>query len=587
MLLLGSSPTGSKPLYEKNIMNMLFNLYLCQIFEQRIHLSSIFDHVFSLMITNINEIFQYTSSKSYVFEVFILNIVFFNYSSNLSYLGELICSGSNGIKIIRLLKNQKKISYLLNFSFLFSKKDPNTTKNQKKTTKYISYTFKAATITSIIIEFLWIINLKNFERLYEGKQHLSLLKQVVKFFENTKNYQIEPLLSFRSNSKEIIWDVGLGCESETLDQGRSYEDKTINISNCFFKRYLSYSGDGGVICINSGSYSMSVNYSMFYNCVCSSSGGAIYFSSSNSYLRMICANSCSASSYHFAYLVSSQMNQVDYLSVSNCSHTTSGYYSIRLGTGNQCVDNTNSSMNNAYQSSGIFISSPSSFTSSHCTFSNNKVSGCICIYFYSISGTISMLYANIVHNNSPSYGVVYVEGAGSRMMMYCIFKSNQNYLFCVSSGSLEVSHSFIDHSASISTSTAVSISNNNSFTNTITYQLQFFKSIHCNADIPLLQRSVEETIRRTNEETIRMTYEKTIDQTIRETIINTLNESPMNTLKQSPINTIDQTIRETPRETIHRSYAECMCTNQIAYKKEISVIFSFSFLNAVIILMIL
>ena len=299
---------------------------------------------------------------------------------------------------------------------------------------------------------------------------------------------------------------------------------------------------------------------------------------------MICSKSCSCGvSYHFAYLRASQVNQVEYLSVSNCSHTTSGNCPIRLESGNQRVDNTNSSMNNAYSTSGICIYSPFSLASSHCTFSNNKVSDNICILFVYSSGTIPMSYANIVHNNSPSYGVVYVEGAGSRMMMYCIFKSNQNYLFCVRGGSLGVSHSFIDHSTSFSTSTAVSISNNNSFTNTITYQLQFFNSLHCNADIPLLQRSVEETIRRTNEETIRMTYEKTIDQTIRETIINTQNESPMNTIEQSPINTIDQTIRE----TIHRSYAECMCTNQIANKKEISVIFSFSFLNAVIILLIL
>jgi len=292
------------------------------------------------------------------------------------------------------------------------------------------------------------------------------------------------------NDNEIICNVGLGCESESIDQGRSYVDKNINISNCFFSRYSSYSGDGGVICVTVSSCSMNINYSMFYNCVCSNYGGAIYFISSNSYLRMICANSCScgaSSGCHFAYLSVSQVNQVEYLSVSNCSHTTDGYWSIYLYSGNQRVDNTNSSMNNAEYVSGIYIYSPSSFTSSHCTFSNNKVSHSICIRFYSSSGTISMSYANIVHNNCPSsnYGVVEVSGEGSRKMMYCIFKNNQSTLFCVNQGSLEVSHSFIDHSGSFSTSTAVSTSNNNSLTNTITYQLQFFNSIHCNADIPL------------------------------------------------------------------------------------------------------
>ena len=72
-----------------------------------------------------------------------------------------------------------------------------------------------------------------------------------------------------------------------------------------------------------------------------------------------------------------------------------------------------------------------------------------------------------------------------------------------------MSHSFIDHSSQ--SYGAVSTSNNNSFTNTITYQLQFFNSIHCNADIPLIQRSLEETLRETLKETQRETVGKTYD----------------------------------------------------------------------------
>jgi len=172
--------------------------------------------------------------------------------------------------------------------------------------------------------------------------------------KNPKNYPIVPLLSFRLNDNEIICNVGLGCESESIDQGRSYVDKNINISNCFFSRSSSYSGNGGVIYVSASSCSMNVNYSIFYNCVCSIQGGAIYFISSNSCLRMICANSCSGSSCHFSYLQASQVNQVEYLSVSNCSHSTSGYHSICLESGNQRVDNTNSSMNNAEYYSVIF-----------------------------------------------------------------------------------------------------------------------------------------------------------------------------------------------------------------------------------------
>ena len=162
---------------------------------------------------------------------------------------------------------------------------------------------------------------------------------------------------------------------------------------------------------------------MFYKCVCAHNGGAIYFSSTYSCLKMICANQCSCGSSitymcHFAYLSASQVNRCEYLSVSYCSTTTAGYYSMLFSSGNQGFDNTNSSMNNAVQYSGIRISSPSSFTSSHCTFSNNKVSNSICINFDSYSGAISMSYANIVHNNSPSnYGVVLVEGGGSKNLV--------------------------------------------------------------------------------------------------------------------------------------------------------------------------
>jgi len=282
----------------------------------------------------------------------------------------------------------------------------------------------------------------------------------------------------------FILSADLGCENQSIDQGRSYYGKSISITNCVFKRFLSYSSDGGVAYVSSGSYSMNISYSIFYNCACSGRGGAIYFVSNNSSLQMICANRCSASSYdHFAFCSASNENQMKYLSVSNCSHSTLGMDSMELSNGHQCIDCTNSSMNNAIRCPGIYVYTQSSFASSHCTFSNNNSSDSRCICFSSISGM--MLYANIVHNNSPSRGVVDVIG-GTPKIMYCIFQYNSNYLFCVLSGSLEVIHSIIDHpSSSFSTSTAVSTSNNNSLTNRMTYQIQFFRSFYCNADIPL------------------------------------------------------------------------------------------------------
>ena len=548
------------------------------------------------MIIKVYEACQYSYPKYHVLAMFVLHIFFSNYSYILKFLSIRLRLGLNGIQIYRFFLIPKYLSYLLNFHLIFMEKEHEIAKKLNKIYKQSCYSFS---INLLIIIFGLFFIRKNafYEYLDEPKKHIDFINNNRKLFIKTITV---PLWL---DDCEIIWDAGVGCESESIDQGRSYVDENINIALCFFSRYLSYHGYGGVIYLTASSCSMNINYSMFFNCVCSSWGGAICFYSTKSFLRMICANRCScgtSSSGHFAYLCASPVNQVEYLSVSNCSHTSSGYNPIRLFTGNQRVDNTNSSMNNAIQYSGIFIDSTSSFTSSHCTFSNNKVSDSRCIYFYSDSGTLSMSYANIVHNNNPSdYGVICVEGAGTKKMIYCIFHNNQNYLFYVDSGSLEVSHSFIDHSvSSFSRSTSVSTTNNNSFANRITYQFQFFKSHYCNAQLPVpvpspmrtatlaptktfeisLIRSFEETIRRTNEETLRMTIERTIDQTIRETLIKTL--------EQSPTNTIDHTIRETPKETIHRSYAECIFTHQMANWREISVIFSFAFLYPVIILMI-
>jgi len=150
-------------------------------------------------------------------------------------------------------------------------------------------------------------------------------------------------------------------------------------------------------------------------------------------------------------------------------------------------------------------------------------------------------YANIVHSNSPSgYGVIYINGAGPRKIFYCIFQNNQDYLFCAKDGSFEVSHSFISHAGSFSRSIAASTTKN-SFTYRIAYQIHFFISLQCHAEIPLPQRSLEETLR--------TTYERTIDQTMEETL----------------------------KETILESNPKCMCTNQMVNMRVVRVMFIFMY----------
>jgi len=303
--------------------------------------------------------------------------------------------------------------------------------------------------------------------------------------QNVSKARISQSIPFL-NSNRIVWNSGLGCVNEHIDHVRSYTDVNINIDFCFFSRLRFYPGAGGVIYVNGASYSMYINNSMFFNCTSPGNGGAIFFASLVSCLRRVCVHRCyTTAAYHFAHIEASQENLLDYLSVSYCSYCTTGTYSTYLFKGNTRVDSINSSMNHAGANSGLCISTPTSFTSSHCTFSNNQVTDHMCINFYSDSGTVSWLYTNVVHNNSPSgYGVVYTYGPGIKKMMYCIFQSNQNYLFSMASGSLEVSHSFIDHQSSIfSTFIGISTALNNSFIERMTYQLQFFNSLYCNTDI--------------------------------------------------------------------------------------------------------
>jgi len=458
------------------------------------------------------------------------------------YLGYLITVLSN-----RFYEIKKNLIHILIFWPEYLKNGPKTIQHYWTVSRNNRSIIRVILTIHLIFSIMY---LHDSEKHNDTKHYISNINTLNTFFIKL------PLFTY-----DVLLCVGVECNNDVISQGRSYENDNINISHCFFSRINSFSFDGGVLYVNGGTYTMIIRNSMFYNCICSQYGGAIYFASSNSSsLRMVCANRCSCglSNYGpFAYISASQTNHVEYLSASFCSHTFSGYRSFWIQSGNQRVDSTNSSMNYVFQVSSIYIQSPSSFSSSFCTFSNNQASSNICIYIYSTSGTLLISYSNIVHNNSPTnYGVVSVYGSGgSKNMMFCIFQNNSNRLFYINSGSLEVSHSFIEHSSSFSSLTPVSTAINNSFMKRETYHIQFYNSLHCNTDFPeqtlvqSLMRSFEETIRPTNEETLKNTFESTKGQTKKAT----LNVTP------------------------YRSH-DNLCTNHLIDKGEINVIYSICFL---------
>ena len=109
-----------------------------------------------------------------------------------------------------------------------------------------------------------------------------------------------------------------------------------------------------------------------------------------------------------------------------------------------------------------------------------------------------MSYTNIVLNNSPSLcGVVNAEGEGEGKMMYCIFQNNFLYLFSIYYA-FEVSHSFIDHFLTyLGNPFHNSFGTNNSYTNRMTYQIDFFGSLHCITYMPPPSSTFGETMART------------------------------------------------------------------------------------------
>ena len=171
---------------------------------------------------------------------------------------------------------------------------------------------------------------------------------------------------------------------------------------------------------------------------------------------------------------------------------------------------------------------PSSFSSIYCTFANNSAKNFMGIRLHSNMGTIT--FAIIIHNNSPSFGVIFVNG-GAPKMMYCIFDMNSNTLFCVQSGSIQLSHCFISHNDQLSSDLSIETLTNNSFSKIETYQLQFFSSYLCNTDsVP------ERTPINTEEQTPQESPMSTLDHTLHKTPLDTFEKSPQETKDEEPTN---------------------------------------------------
>jgi len=397
---------------------------------------------------------------------------------------------------------------ILLLSLLFYQNSAKNSRKQNKTTLVIEHYIKQMMSKIMISLFFILLGMYNAKQ-YDSKQHLS---NYIKKTNYLKTDQVSLILS--------IFSV---CESERLDQGRSYSQNNINISNCIFTRYSLYSGNtgdatyygsagcGGVIFIDGGSFSMSVYDSSFFNCVASSDGGAIFFHNSPySLLKNVCGNRCSCgitSYYNFGMIGGKVYNNADLCSVIQCSpYEGNGEQTAFFYNGQQKINSINTTNNRVRKHSGMAFWNIETRTVRFSSLVNNVATqgGCLCQgqnEFY--SGRLE--FSNFVNNSSPSYGVVYTH-YGRQFLSNCIFNMNRITLFFWQYGSISVEDSYIDHDYSIGQYTKLECV---VFTKSNTYDFTFYLCI---------------------------------DQTIRDTPVNTMNQSPKNTLDQ----TISATMNETP-----------------------------------------
>ena len=258
------------------------------------------------------------------------------------------------------------------------------------------------------------------------------------------------------------------------DNNYRLNNNNLIINNCFFSNIYLLNGNGGTIYISS-SFFLIINESIFNNSICYSGyGGALFLENVlDCKLSKICGIFCKAIGGQFGK-IQTQNNKIillNYLTISKCFIEYIGELTLILNKGYQEIKNNNLSFNKHTYISGIYYYYPDNMNSNFCTFYNNSVNGYyICIAFDGNTGNLSN--SNIIQNNSPTYGVIYLTNSGNYFLNHCIFRNNLNILLFVNSGKLTLNNCLSDQNYLINGN----IISNLIITNTQTFFLEHFNS---------------------------------------------------------------------------------------------------------------
>jgi predicted outer membrane repeat protein len=228
----------------------------------------------------------------------------------------------------------------------------------------------------------------------------------------------------------------------------------VYVFNCLFNKCSSTSNGGALYCSTSVTYLL-VESSSFFSCkTSSSSGGAIYFCNTNSgecVFHKICGNDCSAGSSNsqFVYTcvknLASSKNYVNYSSIIRCVTENSGtHFILRLDYGKIYCPSVNISMNKCVYYSGIScvpFTDSSSITCSflYTSFTDNTAIGNVCIHL-NCGALFEIKCCNILRNsqnNLNTDGTIRFWG-NTMIEDSCILENTATYTFNAGSSSFTV-----------------------------------------------------------------------------------------------------------------------------------------------------
>jgi hypothetical protein len=232
-------------------------------------------------------------------------------------------------------------------------------------------------------------------------------------------------------------------------------DASVYVSNCLFVSITSTSSGGALYCSSSVTYLL-VESSTFFTCKTSGTGGAIYFSNSNSgqsVLREVCGNDCwttGSSGSPFAYIYvkndATSKNYINYSSITRCVNEGSGTWFItKFQNGRVCCLSVNSTMNRIAYRSGFYCNSfndPNSVTGSllYSSFTDNNATLHGCVRFEGSCSNNEIKYCNILRNTQGSLndqGTI-VTDRNLKIEGSCILDNAADYIFFVHYSSYKI-----------------------------------------------------------------------------------------------------------------------------------------------------